>query len=33
VGYAWNISPIDGTNILRSIPAIGRELRFPLVLI
>ena len=28
-GYAWNSSPIDGTNILRSIPAICRELRFP----
>ena len=29
-GYAWNSSPIDGTGILRSVPAIGRELRFPL---
>ena len=29
-GYVWNSSPIDGTNILRSIPTIGRELRFPL---
>ena len=29
-GYAWNSSPIDGTDILRSIPAIGRELHFPL---
>ena len=29
-GYAWNSSPIDGTDILRSVPAIGRELRFPL---
>ena len=28
--YAWNASPIDGTDILRSVPAIGRELRFPL---
>ena len=25
-GYAWNSSLIDGTNILRSVPAIGREL-------
>ena len=30
VGYAWNSSPIAGTGILRSVPAIGRELRFPL---
>ena len=29
-GYAWNSAPIDGTDIIRSIPAIGRELRFPL---
>ena len=29
-GYAWSSAPIDGTNILRSIPAIGRELHFPL---
>ena len=29
-GYAWNSSHIDGTNILLSVPAIGRELRFPL---
>ena len=28
-GYAWNSAPIDGTDILRSIPAIGRELHFP----
>ena len=28
--YAWNASPIDGTDIVRSVPAIGRELRFPL---
>lgn len=28
--YAWNASPIDGTDIIRSIPAIGRCLRFPL---
>ena len=27
-GNVWNSSPIDGTNILRSVPAIGRELRF-----
>ena len=29
-GYAWNSVPIDGTYTLRSIPAIGRELKFPL---
>ena len=29
-GYAWNSSPIDGTDILRSVPAIGREFRFSL---
>ena len=29
-GYAWNSSPIDGTDILRRFPAIGRELQFPL---
>ena len=29
-GYAWNSVPIDGTDILRSIPAIGRELKFSL---
>ena len=28
--YAWNASPIEGTDIIRSFPAIGRELRFPL---
>ena len=28
--YAWNASPIDGTDIVRSVPAIGRELRYPL---
>ena len=28
--YAWNASPIDGTEIIRSILGIGRELRFPL---
>ena len=27
--YTWNISPIDGADILRSIPAIGQELIFP----
>ena len=27
--YAWNSAPIDGTDILRIIPAIGRELHFP----
>ena len=29
-GYARNRNPIDGTDIIRSIPAIGRELRFHL---
>ena len=29
-GSAWNNAPIDGTNIIRSMPAIGRELHFPL---
>ena len=29
-GYTWNSAPIDGTDILRSILAIGRELHFPL---
>ena len=28
--YTWNSFPIDGTNILRSVPVIDRELRFPL---
>ena len=28
-GYAWNSSPIDGTDTLCSVPALGRELRFP----
>ena len=28
--YAWNSAPIDDTDIVRSIPAIGREFRFPL---
>ena len=23
--YAWNASPIDGTDIIRSVPAIGKE--------
>jgi hypothetical protein len=27
--YAWNSSPIDGTDIIRSIPAVGRPFRFP----
>ena len=30
VGYAWNSAPIDDTDIIRSIPAIGRELHFPI---
>ena len=29
-GYAWNSAPIDSTDILRSFPAISRELHFPL---
>jgi len=29
-GYAWNNAPVDGTDILRTIPAIGRELHFHL---
>ena len=29
-GYAWNSAPIDGTDILRSIPAIGCEIHFPI---
>ena len=28
--YAWNSSPIDGTDITRSMAAIGRDFRFPL---
>ena len=31
-GYTWNSAPIDGTDILRSIPAIGREQHFPLAI-
>jgi hypothetical protein len=27
--YAWNCSPIDGTAVVRSIPAMGREFKFP----
>jgi hypothetical protein len=27
--YACNSSPIDGTYIVRSVPAVGREFRFP----
>jgi hypothetical protein len=27
--YAWNSSPIDGTDIVRSVPAVGRPFRFP----
>ena len=27
--HAWNSSPIDGTDILRNVPAVGREFRFP----
>jgi len=28
--YAWNPSLVEGADIIRSMPAIGRELRFPL---
>ena len=28
--YAWNSAPVDGTDIVRSFPAIGRILRFPI---
>lgn len=28
--YAWNASTIDGTEIIRSVPAIGRPFRFPI---
>jgi hypothetical protein len=28
--YAWNASPIDGTDISRSLVAIGREFPFPI---
>ena len=28
--YAWNTSHIDGTDIVRSVPDIGRELKFPM---
>ena len=31
--YAWNSAPIDSTNILRSIPAIGQELYFSIDII
>jgi hypothetical protein len=31
--YAWNCSPIDGTDIVRSVPAMGRDFRFPFNLI
>ena len=27
--YAWNAAPIDGTNVLRSYAAMGREFPFP----
>lgn len=30
VVYVWNSSAIDGTDIIRSVPAIERELHFPL---
>ena len=28
--YVWNASPIDGTDIIRSFPAIDRELKYPI---
>lgn len=28
--YAWNASPIDNTDIVRNVPAIGRKVKFPL---
>lgn len=28
--YAWNLAPIDGTDIVRSYPAFGRMFRFPM---
>ena len=28
--YAWNASPIDGTDIIRSSAAVGREFPFPI---
>ena len=28
--YAWNSAPIDGTNIVRSVAAIGRDFPFPI---
>ena len=27
--YTWNSAPIDGTDIIRSVPAIGRAFQFP----
>ena len=33
IGYAWNSSPSDGTDIHRSVPTTGREFRSPLILI
>jgi hypothetical protein len=27
--FAWNSAPIDGTDIVRSVPAVGREFKFP----
>ena len=29
--YVWNASHIDGTDIVRSVPAIGHKLKFPLI--
>jgi hypothetical protein len=27
--FAWNSAPIDGTDIVRSVPAVGQEFKFP----
>ena len=28
--YAWNSAPINGTDVTRSMPTVGRDFRFPL---
>jgi hypothetical protein len=28
--YAWNAAPVDGTNVIRSVAAIGRDFPFPI---
>ena len=30
LAYTWNASRIDGTDIVRSVPTVGRELKVPL---